>query len=66
MGEYSKGIGAMVEKRKTCTRGKCKQPCRKIKKSEKDLDDDIDLYDQDDKEAEEVEEVLVTMRLLDD
>ena len=56
----------MVEKRKTCTRGKVKQPCHKIKKSEKDFDDDIDLYDQDDKEAEEVEEVLVTMSILDD
>ena len=30
----------MVEKRKTCTRGKCKQPCRKIKKSEKDPKDE--------------------------
>jgi hypothetical protein len=56
----------MVEKRKTCTRGKAKQPCRKIKKYEKDLDDDIDLYDQDNKEDEEVEEVLVTMSILDD
>lgn len=56
----------MAEKWKTCTRGKPKQSCRKIKKSEKGLDDDTDLYDQDDKEAEEVEEILVTMGLMDD
>ena len=52
----------MAEKRKSSIKGKANQRYRKIKKSEKDFDDDIDLYDQD----EEVEEVLVTMSILDD